>query len=190
MPSSVNRSISRLPASLQSRAVLQPCPGLYAWWLAELGALPGVPTSPHPTEPLGLVYIGIAPRDAGSAQTIRTRILQKHLGSGLSGSTLRRALSAFLWRPRHWHPCMTPGGKLALPPEESAALTSWMERHLRVTWRAVAEPWSFERTLVTAMAPPLNSDYNRTHPFFPTMRATRARLTAAAGTKGPCSGGS
>ncbi len=152
-------------------------------------ALPGVPTSPHPTEPLGLVYIGIAPKDAGSAQTIRTRILEKHLGSALSGSTLRRALAAFLWQPRRWHPCMTPAGKLALLPQESAALTTWMERHLRVSWRTDAEPWNSERTLVTDMAPSLNSDHNRAHPFYPALRAARARLTAAARAQGPCKGG-
>lgn len=179
----VDIATARLPAE-QGGAPL--VPGLYAWWLADLGALPRVSTSPHPSEPLGLVYIGIAPKDAGWAQTIRTRILEKHLGSALSGSTLRRALAAFLWQPRRWHPCVTRGGKLALPPQESAALTRWMERHLRVSWRADAEPWDSEPTLVTDMAPPLNSDHNRAHPFYPTLRAARARLAAAARIQGPC----
>jgi len=38
------------------------------------------------------------------------------------------------------------------------------------------------------MAPPLNSDHNRAHPFYPTLRAARACLAAAARAKGRCSG--
>jgi hypothetical protein len=181
----VDIATARLPAEQGGAPSV---PGLYAWWLADLAALPSVPTSPHPSEPLGLIYVGIAPKDASSAQSIRTRILEKHLGSALGSSTLRRALAAFLWEPRRWHPCVTPSGKLALPPQESAALTSWMERHLRVAWRAEAEPWNSEPALVAEMGPPLNSDHNRTHPFYPTLRAARARLAAAARAKGRCSG--
>jgi hypothetical protein len=169
--------------------VLPPVAGVYAWWLADPGGLPSVPTSPHPTKPLGLLYVGIAPKDAASAQTIRTRILGKHLGSALGGSTLRRALAAFLWESRRWHPCVTAAGKLALPPRESAALTRWMERHLHVSWCAEAEPWSSEPALVAEMSPPLNSDHNRAHPFYPTLRAARAHLAAVARARGPCDGG-
>jgi hypothetical protein len=66
-------------------------PGFYAWWLTRKTALPTVPASPHPTDAsLGLVYVGIAPKDANSAETIRSRVLTKHLGKPLGSSTLRR----------------------------------------------------------------------------------------------------
>jgi hypothetical protein len=88
---------ARLPAERGGAPAVS---GFYAWWLADLAALPDVPTSPHPTAQLGLVYLGIAPKDDASAQTIRTRVLEKHLGAALGSSTLRRALAAFLWEPR------------------------------------------------------------------------------------------
>jgi hypothetical protein len=179
----VNVATARLPAN---RGGAPPVSGVYAWWLAELAALPSVPTTPHPSEPFGLVYVGIAPKDRSSAQTIRTRVLSKHLGSALGSSTLRRALAAFLWEPQGWQPCVTPGGKLALPALESAALTRWMEGHLRVSWCQHHEPWNCEPRLVVDTAPPLNSDHNKAHPFYPTLRATRARFTAAARANGLC----
>src|SRR5438034_11490845 len=86
---------ARLPAA-QGGAPAEP--GFYAWWLTDQMALPDVPTSPHPTQmKLGLVYIGIAPRDPTSAETIRSRIVEKHLGNALGSSTLRRVLAALLW---------------------------------------------------------------------------------------------
>lgn len=101
-------------------------PGIYAWWLADKAALPSVPTPVHPTQPkLGLLYIGIAPNDDASAETIRSRLLTKHLGNALGSSTLRRALAALLWEDEGWHPHATPAGKPALPSEACAAKAPW-----------------------------------------------------------------
>jgi hypothetical protein len=88
-------------------------PGVYAWWLASPDALPTVLPSPHPTEPeLRLLYVGIAPKDATSNETLRTRVLKKHLGAGLAGSTFRRSLAALLWEKHGWTPRLTDTGTL------------------------------------------------------------------------------
>src|SRR5438445_10332312 len=47
--------------------------GIYAWWLVNTNALPEVPTTPHPSEPLGLLYVGIGPASARSRRTLRAR---------------------------------------------------------------------------------------------------------------------
>ncbi len=43
-----------------------------------------------------VAHVGIAPSDAMSAATIRTRVLRNHLGTPLGSSTLRRSLAALL----------------------------------------------------------------------------------------------
>jgi hypothetical protein len=155
-------------------------PGFYAWWLTDDFALPAVPTSPHPTHPeLGLLYVGIAPNNAESGATIRSRILENHLGNALGSSTLRRGLAALLWDPC-WHPHITRGGKPALPSDESAALTLWMRQNLLVSWCVVTEPWNYEPTLIGEMAPPLNSEHNHSHPFDLELKTARAYMLAVA----------
>jgi hypothetical protein len=54
-------------------------PGLYAWWVSP-AAIPGVAGPPHPREPFELLYVGIAPKDATSKATLRSRIRGQHLG--------------------------------------------------------------------------------------------------------------
>ena len=63
--------------------------GLYAWWQV-LGALPGVPGVPHLTEPVELLYVGTAPRDAKSKSHLRKRlgtITARRSAAQRSGST-------------------------------------------------------------------------------------------------------
>lgn len=167
----VDMATARLP---QADGGARDVPGFYAWWLPDASALPMVPLGAG-----GLLYIGIAPRDAESAATIRSRILGDHLGNAIGRSTLRRGLTAFLWEPMAWPPFMK-GAKVALSPEHCAALTAWMEQHLRVSWCPVGEPWSYEATLIGETQPPLNSDHNHSHPFYPTLRAARKDLMAVA----------
>lgn len=126
----VGLATARLPAD---KGGVPPESGFYAWWLTDEMALPSVPTSVHPTQPvLGLVYIGIAPKNTKSPETIRSRILNKHLGNAVGRSTLRRGLAAFLWEDKDWHPYATSSNRPALPPEECATLTRWIEAYLRV----------------------------------------------------------
>jgi len=174
----VEVSTARLPATDEGARNEA---GFYAWWLTDESALPAVLTSQHPERPeLGLVYVGIAPKDSLSKETIRSRILSKHLGNALGSSTLRRGLAAFLWESNGWHPFATPRGKPALPPEECVAMTRWMETNLLVSWRPAAKPWDYERALIGDMKPPLNSHHNTAHAFYRTLRETRAHMMTVA----------
>lgn len=174
----VDVATARLPAAMGG---LPAASGFYAWWLTDEMVLPSVPTSAYPTQrTLRLVYIGIAPKNEASAKTIRSRVLTDHLGLALGSSTLRRGLCVFLWEEHGWHPCMMPSGKPNIWPEERAALTRWMETHLRVSWCLAAQPWNSEADLIGEMQPPLNSDHNHSHPFYPTLRDARKRMMAVA----------
>lgn len=175
----VDIATARLPTGAPAK------PGFYAWWLANEKALPAVPTAPHPTDrALGLAYLGIAPNAASSAATIRSRMLGNHLGNALGSSTLRRGLAALLWQEQGWQPFMK-GKKPAFQPKDNAALTRWMEANLRVSWCHVEQPWKYEPTLIDEMRPPLNSDHNHGHPFYPTLRAARKQLMAVARSAAP-----
>lgn len=171
----VAMAAARLPAA---RGGALDVPGFYAWWLPDAVALPIIPLG---TE--GLLYIGVAPKDAESAATIRLRVLGNHLGKAIGSSTLRKALTALMWDSAGWTPFMR-GKKAALPSDQCEELTGWMEQHLRVSWCSVEEPWKYEPSLIGDMQPPLNSDHNRRHPFYPELRRARKELMAAARTAG------
>lgn len=70
--------------------------GIYAWWMAP-GAIAGVTGPAHPSEDLELLYVGIAPKDARSKATLRSRIRGQHLGGNIGSSTFRQSLAALLW---------------------------------------------------------------------------------------------
>ena len=156
-------------------------PGFYTWWMMTDDGLPNVPPAPHPSDrDLSLLYLGIAPARVSSNANLRSRVIGQHLGGNLGSSTFRRSLAALLWEQQGWRPFMTPGGKVALTPEDNAALTRWQTKHLRVAWSVVVEPWAHESELIAEMSPPLNLAENHAHQFHDTMSQARARLMAAA----------
>ena len=140
-------------------------------------ALPGVPGTPHPTAPLELLYVGIAPRDGASRSNLRKRLANHHR-SAIGSSTFRLDLAAFLWEQRGWLPYWTDRPKLAL--DDIADLATWQRQHLLVQWREVPEPWLLEPGVVRKMRPPLNRDQNTTHPFYGEVGAARDRLRSTA----------
>lgn len=75
---------------------------------------------------------------------------------------------------------MLKGKKAAFAPEQNRALTRWMETNLLVSWRHAEEPWRYEAELIAEMLPPLNSDDNHGHPFYPTIKAARAQFMTVA----------
>jgi len=140
--------------------------GIYAWWLVNPEALPGVPTTPHPSEPVGLLYIGIGPGAAGSSRTLRARVRDHARDTGRS--TLRRALASFLYEQHEWRPYFTDRPLLA--PSHEEALTAWVQRNLRVQWVRLPEPWVVEADMIALMRPPAEQG---TQPRAPLLRRGR-----------------
>lgn len=153
--------------------------GIYAWRLVDRHSLPGVEPAAN-----GLLYIGIAPNSERSKATLRSRIVRNHLRRPVATSTLRLALAAHLWEHEGWTPFMTPGGKVALSRQQEQALTGWMERKLLVSWTEHDRPKDVEEDRITKHRPPLNSDHNKDHDYYPTLREKRGAFIAAANAAG------
>lgn len=153
------------------RATL-PVAGLYSWW--RLGdKLPDVPAAPHASVPgLALIYVGVGPTSAASGETLRSRVIGKHVEGNTGSSTLRLSLAAHLLDTLHLHPRAT-AKKVVLDPTDSSQLTAWMEQHLRVSWTFHPSPWEVERDVIRALRPPLNTAHNHDHPYVPTNAALR-----------------
>ena len=62
----------------EAMTAVPPVPGIYAWW-GRFGALPGISGPRHPTAPVQLLYVGIAPSGATSAATLRSRLVGDHI---------------------------------------------------------------------------------------------------------------
>lgn len=167
----------RLPRGIPSK------PGLYVWWLVSPDALPAVHghAPAHPTEPgLAALYVGVAPREAASRETLRSRTLKKHVGSGLADSTFRRSLAALLWEKEGWTPRLTEKGRFKLSPEDDAALRAWQEQNLRLSRLEIHRPWENEPLAIRELEPPFNLADNGDHPFYETMDWARRRFKMTA----------
>jgi hypothetical protein len=164
----------------QARALLitdRNAHGMYSWWLTEANALPCVPTTPHPTERVGLLYIGVGPGTAGSNRTLPKRFAD-HTKEA-SRSTLRYGLASFLYAREGWTPCWHNKRPLLADPD-SDALSVWMATNLRVQLAHTFKPLGIEREVVQRMRPPLNRTHNQSHPFYKTVGDARKAFRAAA----------
>jgi hypothetical protein len=150
--------------------------GIYAWWLVQAEALPKVPTAPHPSEPVGLLYIGIGPGSARSKRTLRARFGDHTRDTGRS--TLRRVLASLLFEREGWRPYWTD--RPLLTEQDNDALTTWLAANLLVQWVKTPEPWTVEADVIRSMGPPLNRSHNQAHPFYPQVGASRKRFRQAA----------
>jgi hypothetical protein len=166
-------SISETRAALDADRAAH---GIYAWWLINPEALPGVPTTPHRTEPVGLVYVGIAP---GTATSKRFADHTREAGR----STLRYGLASFLFEQEDWKLRWRTDRPLLAKPYDHA-LTAWMETNLRVQWVRRPEPLSIEPAIVREMLPPLNREHNQAHPFYEAVGKARERFREAAQAEG------
>ncbi len=158
-PTSASRPRVQVPA----------VPGLYAWWHAP-GLLPGIthgasgPTLSADGN-LELAYVGIA----GS---LHGRLSGDHLGSSTGKSTLRRALGAWLGAEQGW---ITEwrSSRVQHDAMSEKAMTTWMEKHLSVTWVRHESPHEVESGVIAILAPPLNHQLNQSHPNWPALDAAR-----------------
>ena len=148
--------------------------GFYAWW-CDKGAVPrGAPAPAHPSAPFGLLYVGIAPASRRSARDLHTR-LHDHTEGRIGASTFRRGLVALLWKETGWRPVWATD-RVALESHDLAALSAWQQKHLRVQWCQVEEPWTTEPAVIAQMRPPMNLAHNQGNPFYAAMRAARRAL--------------
>lgn len=111
--------------------------GMYAWWLINSDALPAVPTTPHPSEPVGLLYVGVGPSSARSKRKLRDRF-RDHTRKNTGSSTFRLVLASFLFEREGWRPYWTDRPMLSKPAND--ALSEWQAANLRAQWVEVAEP--------------------------------------------------
>ena len=166
-------SISEMRATLDADRAAR---GIYAWWLIDSQALPAVPTTAHPIEPFGLIYIGIAPGRASSKRVLRARFGDH--GKDAGRSTLRRALASLLYQQEGWR--LQWSDRPLLTNADNDALTAWMDANLRVQWVRVPEPWVIEAEIVGRMRPPLNRTHNHAHRFYKEVGEARERFKVAA----------
>lgn len=167
------------PQAIQEATVSLPStPGIYAWWVVDPAKLVQVPLTPR-EDGLSLIYLGIAKSGPSANSDLRSRVLGKHIRGSLGNSTLRRSLTALLWEEQGWQP-IYPTDRVLLSPKENLKLSQWMAENLRVAWLPHPEPWTVEAELIALLQPPLNVMANQSHPFYPVIRAARARLEAAA----------
>lgn len=125
-------------------------PGMYSWWVDDVGAADLSAGLGHPVAP-GLLYAGLAgaTRSGGksSSNTLWGRISTMHLGKNHNFSTLRLSLGSTLANA-HGQPAI-----------DEAQLTRWMHAHLRLIAIPVVDADSLdalETHLLTALDPPLN----------------------------------
>jgi GIY-YIG catalytic domain len=160
--------------------------GFYAWWLINVDTLPDVPTTPHPSEPVGLLYVGVGPGRATSLKRVLRDRLKDHTRHNTGQSTFRLDLASFLFEREGWRPYWTD--RAMLTKEDNAALSTWQETNLHAQWVEVATPWEPEPSVIARMRPPLNRGHNESHPFYREVGKARDRFRDAARCP-PTSGG-
>ncbi len=126
-------------------------PGLYSWWIDQVGADNLTRGLGLPVEP-GLIYAGLAgatrwPSGRQSKNTLWLRVMTMHLGKKHKFSTFRRSLGSIL--------AQADGAKHI----DENSLTQWMLRHLRI----IVIPFDdqnglgrLERDVLNELDPPLN----------------------------------
>jgi hypothetical protein len=149
-------------------------PGVYAWWMSA-GVITGLKGPAHPTEQLELLYVGIAPKNAQSRATLRSRIRGQHLGGNIGSSTFRQSLAGLLFEDQGWITCWS-GSRMQPVPEHNRALGEWQHDHLRLAWVERTRPWSIEARVIALLEPPLNLASNASHPLYGQLKVLRRKL--------------
>ncbi len=169
VPALLNPARLWAPAEILAQPALVPRePGVYGWYFLQ--PPPGVPTAGcHRVGEAVLLYVGIASQ--------LQRRLKQHLGSDASRSTLRRSLGALLGDELGIH-LQKINGRHRFGAGE-AALSAWIAANARVVWQDDFKPAQLQRSLIHALALPLNVQHNL-HPFRKTLSTLRKKARAAA----------
>jgi hypothetical protein len=147
-------------------------PGLYSWWVDEVGAAALSSCLGLPIEP-GLIYAGLAgatrwPSGRRSQNTLWLRIATMHLAGNHEFSTFRRTLGAILAAER------------GSTDVDELALSEWMRAHLRVATVSFDdrdELGRLEKRVLAALDPPLNLQGMPSTPLRQRLRELRRGLT-------------
>lgn len=152
-------------------------PGLYAWW-GRFGALPGISGPRHPTLPLQLLHVGIAPTGSTSPATLRSKVVGDQIRGTTGSSPLLRTFAALLAEHEGWSSRWTT--RPVLVNRDEVALSGWMAQTLQVSWAEHATPWTVEADVIAELEPPLNQAENRGHPMHVVVSEARRRWREAA----------
>lgn len=115
---------------------------------------PPCPARITPPGGVRLLYVGKATR-------LRDRILRNQLAPATAQSTLRRSLAGLLMDEAGWSTRRVGRRrpKVALTASSERELTTWMRRHLSLTWSIAVDPTSVEDAVVARLLPPLNLNF-------------------------------
>jgi hypothetical protein len=166
---------------VQDRTLLPVAGGVYAWFFRSVPKL--VPTTGClQRDGLTLLYVGISPKSAGSAASLRSRIGYLHYRGNAEASTLRLSLGCLLEKElgtvlRR----VGSSGKRRTFGAKEPALTEWLAENAAVTWILTDEPWLIEAQLISHLSPPLNIEMNAAHGFCSSLRQLRVEARQRAG---------
>lgn len=123
-------------------------PGVYALFLRQGSALPGIEAGEH-----GLLYIGLAANSKG----LKGRC---HFNARTRNHSPRKSLAVLLMNALDLQPVLVTkpnsANTWALEPSSEARLSAWMHEHLELAVEICADPDSRETELVARYGPPLN----------------------------------
>lgn len=136
-------------------------PGLYSWWVDEVGAHDLTSGLGAPLDP-GRIYAGQTgatkwPSGKVGTMTLRDRIGGNHLRGTIYGSTFRKTLASVLRLPLG----LEIVGPKRLTRSSEQTLSVWIKAHLDIAVHPFPERdplGDLERHVLTRLNPPLNLD--------------------------------
>ena len=165
------------PGDLAGLAV----PGLYSWWVDEVGADDLGHGLGHTSSPVW-IYAGLTgatkwPSGVTGKATLQSRIGNNHLRGRIRGSTFRLTLAAALQRSLN----LRPIGPKTLTADSERRLSAWIADHLEVAvfpYRDADALADLEHRVLRELDPPLNLDGMEPTPLRTTLRGLRGAFPA------------
>jgi hypothetical protein len=147
-------------------------PGIYARYLSTNAVwADSAPRIVH--SGCALMYIGIAPARRNSTSNLRKR-LRQHCSGNLKSSTLRRSMAALLLPGTIEAPSAMNSTQIAMLNDQ---VNEILDRHARVSWFELQDPWALEPRVISALQPPLNLDHNAQSQFGSRLKNQRALIS-------------